>query len=583
MDSSSKKKKSRLSEEEQLEQAYEKIVPPRKKERRSGWKSLWIILVCCVILGIAGSGLWYYNTYLSDPYICPDVYIAGVNLGGMTRKEARQALADVETAYLQTPFTVQILDNTITLSPADTEIQPKINQMVNAAFRYGKRCSSAQREQDKQLAAQSGCYVDLIPYLGLNLSYIRQEVDKLGQQYNTEFVPSGYTIEGKKPALSAEGLSQPGQTLVLEIGSPQYGLDTEALYTHILDAYNHFTFTITEECKFLEPEKIDLKSIHQAHCSEPVDATMDPDDFTVFQEVYGYGFNLQDAEEKLAKAKYGDQLKIPFFLTSPAITADSLSSVLYRDTLSEVSTQHTDNEDRNTNLKLACQAVNGMILYPGDVFSYNEALGERTSDKGYRPGASYAGGEVVSTIGGGICQVSSSLYYAALLADLEIVERDCHMFPPSYIPFGMDATVNWGTIDFQFRNNTNYPIQIVANVADGCVNVQLIGTDEKSYYVEMEYSVDEVISGETVYKEFPPDNEFGYTDGQILSNSSDGYGVSTYRCKYDKETKELLSKDYETYSRYDEQDKVICKIVSPEEPDATLPTDPHGPVTEATG
>lgn len=583
MDSSPKKKKTRLTEEEQLEQAYEKIVPPRKGKRHSGWKGFWIILVCCLILAIAGGGLWYYSTYLADPYICPNVYAAGVNLGGMTREEAQKALTDVENTYLKTPMAVQVLDTTVTLDPADTEIRPNIRAIVNAAFHYGKQGSASQREKEQQLAAQSGYHVDILPYLGLNLSYIQQEVDNLGKRYNTEFVPSSYTIEGTKPALSAEGLSQPGQTLVLQIGAPQYGLDTEALYNHILEAYNHCTFSIAQDCKFLEPEKIDLKAIYEANCSEPVDATMNPDDFTVSAEVYGYGFDLKDAEDQLAKAQYGDQLKIPFVLTPPAVTAESLASVLYRDTLAEVSTPHTDNEDRNTNLNLACQAIDGMILYPGDVFSYNEALGERTSEKGYRPGASYAGGEVVSTVGGGICQVSSSLYYAALLADLDIVERDCHMFAPSYIPFGMDATVNWGTIDFQFRNNTNYPIRIVANMANGCVNVQLIGTDEKSYYVDMEYSIDEVISGKTVYKEFSPDNEFGYTDGQILSYPSDGYGVSTYRCKYDKETNELISKDYETYSRYDEQDKVVCKIVSSQDTEPSAPPDSHSPVTEATG
>ena len=185
------------------------------------------------------------------------------------------------------------------------------------------------------------------------------------------------------------------------------------------------------------------------------------------------------------------------------------------------------------------------------------------------------------TYGGGICQVSSTLYYCTLFADLEIVERWCHMYTPDYIDWGIDATVSWGTLDYQFRNNTDHPIKIEANAEDGYVTVTFYGTDTKSYYVEMENEIVAVFNYETVYKELPPDNEEGYEDGEVIDWPITGYGVDTYRNKYDKATGELISSDYEDYSDYDHRDHVICKIVQPEtQPPETQPPETQPPETQ---
>jgi len=221
----------------------------------------------------------------------------------------------------------------------------------------------------------------------------------------------------------------------------------------------------------------------------------------------------------------------------------------------------TDTNNRNTNLAIACEAVNGLVLLPGEVFSYNDTLGERTKEAGYKEAPSYVGGLTVDTLGGGICQVSSTLYYSTLFADLEIVERHNHGYVSDYIAKGMDATVTWDGADFRFSNNTNFPIRIEAWRADGYVNVQIIGTDERDYYVKMSYSVREYTPFETVYQEYLPDNPEGYTDGKEIVTPYNGYIVQTYKEKYSKETDELLSKDKWTYDVYKKRDQVICKIV----------------------
>lgn len=113
--------------------------------------------------------------------------------------------------------------------------------------------------------------------------------------------------------------------------------------------------------------------------------------------------------------------------------------------------------NRKFNVKLSAEACNGVILMPGEEFSYNNTTGSRSADKGYLPAPVYSGGASVDETGGGICQTSSTIYYAVLHTTLEIVERHAHMYSVGYVPDGMDATVYFGLSDFRFKNNTDYP------------------------------------------------------------------------------------------------------------------------------
>jgi vancomycin resistance protein YoaR len=219
---------------------------------------------------------------------------------------------------------------------------------------------------------------------------------------------------------------------------------------------------------------------------------------------------------------------------------------------------------------------------PGDVFSFNGVVGERTQAMGYKPAPTYEGGKTVYTYGGGICQPSSTIYYCALLADLEIVERDCHSYPSVYVPWGMDATVYWGALDFKFRNNTDYPIRIDASADNrGNVSITLMGTDTRDTYVKMENEVIEYYPHKVVEVPFSStNNPKGYTDGQVITSPVDGYKVRTYRCRYDKLTNELVEKIHEADSVYSTKDKeVAVQTDKPTEPPETEPPVTEPPVT----
>lgn len=143
--------------------------------------------------------------------------------------------------------------------------------------------------------------------------------------------------------------------------------------------------------------------------------------------------------------------------------------------IASYTTDTTSNANRNVNVELSARAINGTTVNPGETFSFNQATGQRTAEKGYREAAAISGGQSVPEVGGGVCQTSSTLFNAVARANLEIVSRSPHAWPSDYVEKGMDATVNWPNLDFQFKNNTEWPIFIVAHYEKRKVTVELYG------------------------------------------------------------------------------------------------------------
>lgn len=555
------KKKHTQDEVEELEQAYTKITgykpkyQAKQQRQHTAMVAICIVLVC--ILAVCGLFLLAanYTSALDGVLKMKDVTIGGIRMNAMTKAEAKQALTVVSEQLEKENMVIRVVDSTVELSPVYTEIHADADKAVNAAFREGA----------------TGTF-DWIPYLNLNTKTIRGAVDSLGAQYNTELSQTVVQINGECPSLEADAApSDQGMVLSVTVGQPEYGLDTDALYRQILDAYSNGILTVVGQCSELEPEMPDLDAVYAQYYTAPVDAAMDPKTFVISDDLYGYHFDLEAVKAALSEADYGETLEFPFQKISPAVTAADLSSKLFCDVLGSAKTPYKgkDTNNRNTNLALACEAINGLVLLPGETFSYNETLGERTEEAGYKEAPSYVGGLTVDTFGGGICQISSTLYYSLLFADLEIVERHNHGYVSDYIDKGMDATVTWEGADLRFTNSTDYPIRIEAYRADGFVNVQIIGTDERDYYVKMSYKVREYTPYETVYEEYPADNPEGYTDGKVIVTPYNGYIVQTYKEKYDKKTDELISSDKWTYDVYKKRDQVICKIVDAPAEDAT--------------
>ena len=491
----------------------------------------------------------------SDDGLIPNnVFAAGVNLSGMTEDEAKQALTEAtKDTYAKLDMSIQVLDTIVTLSPKDTGAKLDIDAVVAAA-----------------LSSNSSNTVSVLPYLNLNTDYIRSVVDNLGKQYSSTLTQGSINVEGTKPSVFSDGYDTETtfQTLVIYMGTAEYGLSTDALYDQIMDAYDINLFQVVGQCSVIAPDPLNLEAIYQSICTEPVDASLDTTTYEVTKESYGYGFDLTKANELIASAKYGDTIRVPIRFIQPDITEEMLTSDLFRDVMAEVSTKiPKDNTDLLVNLRLACKTINGLLIKAGESFSFSQATGQPSIGKGYQTVEIYRGTELTEVVGGGISQVATTLYNCALLADLDIVERHAHSYAPSYIDPGLDAMVDWGSADLIFTNTTDYPIRIEAEIVDDSVVIRLIGTDNNDYYISIETEVVEH-KPTTLHQTMVEGNSGGYVKGDVLVEGITGYDVIVYRNLNEKETNRQLSSSVKTYDRYEKRNEVVVAIyVPPAEPE----------------
>jgi len=202
--------------------------------------------------------------------------------------------------------------------------------------------------------------------------------------------------------------------------------------------------------------------------------------------------------------------------------------------------------DRSYNIKLACDRINNIILLPGDTFSMDKALGPRTISNGYRNAPVIVKGKILEGVGGGVCQVTTTLYVAVLKSKLEVVERKPHSMPLSYVEPGQDATISEGYIDFKFKNNKDYPILISAQVSGGNIIIRIVGIEEETNQTVRLKSV--------VVKKLNPEKEIVVFDenvpvGEVVVEKAavTGQKVVVYRETYDQNNKlierEKISED----------------------------------------
>ncbi|MBQ8003141.1 MAG: VanW family protein, partial [Clostridia bacterium] len=274
----------------------------------------------------------------------------------------------------------------------------------------------------------------------------------------------------------------------------------------------------------------------------------------VTESSIGVVFNTDEALKIMGEhTQEGESFVIACEVKKPKHTKEELEAALFRDTLGKYTTNFSSSSaNRASNIALATGSINGVILMPGDVFSFNGSVGERTVSRGYKTAGAYVAGETVDQVGGGICQVSSTLYNTVLLSNLQITERRSHQMTVSYVPMGRDATVNWGTTDFRFKNNTEYPVKIVGTISGRNVAISIVGTETiDGKKVEIATSTVSVLEPmvETVED---PEKEVGFTQ---TKNGSKGYVVDATRIVYSNGTE--VSRESLVRSRYNPKKTVV--------------------------
>ncbi len=522
-----------------------KHLAPKRKKRGNGGKIAVIVCVCVVALLLAGAA--GFGVYVSgSDTIYPKVSVNGTDVGGMTAAEAASALEAAGWGEGEKTVTVELpLEHTLTVNAADVGAELTAREAADRAFDYCHGGTIIENVMAYVRCLVSGAEVE-----------IKAEVDEAAL---ADIVREEVTQV--KSGLMTSGVEIKGDTLEVVKGASAVEIDESELMSLVKTALEDMKYgPLDYELEVNASVELDIDELYNSICCEAKDAYYDKEKKEVVESVTGVDFNKAEAQKLWDAAELGETVEIPLELTEPERTTEYVESRLFADDLGETVTTSLagSTQNRITNVQLAAASIDGIILAPGEQFSYNDALGERTTERGYKAAGAYSGGQVVQEVGGGICQVSSTLYYAALLANLQIDVRTCHYFPVGYLPAGLDATVSWGGPEFKFTNNRDWPIKIEASVdtAKNTVSVHIVGTDEDGSYVQMTYAT-WLVYGNSEYPE-----------------TATGYKAATYRSVFDKNGN-LLSKELEAYSEYHyHEEDIVYPTPTPSPTPEPTPTEP---------
>lgn len=544
--------------------------------------SLSLALAIVALVGLNNLKNKLFSVPEDDGKILPNVYVAGVNIGGMTQAEATSALrVSLSASFSTEDLVVSLPGDHLELSPDKTGARLDVEAVVKEAYDYGRDGTDAQNAKTRKEAQSKQYNIALLPYLNLDLTYIYGAVVEFCDSYSIEMTPPTVRIEGTRPEYprkpenwdeDKKGPYKPNlegivhQNLVITLGTPNFILEPGALYDYILDSYSLHRMAVSYEAPALTaPEKVDLQKVFEQFCISPQDAELDNKTYEVIPEIYGYGFDLEAVSAMLDSASYGQTVTVPMDFLMPDITEEALVGHLFKSVLAEFTAVYNGTADaaRVKNLRLACEALNGYVVKAGETFSFNLALGPCTTNKGYQTAPTYIG-STASTLGGGISQISSALYCGALKAGLQVTQRHSHAYAVDYTPLGFDAAVTYGSQDLQFVNTTEDPIRIMVSTDGSNVTVQLLGTiaeDAPVYTTELKNQTLAIYNPNTVYQPMHYDNQQGYTDGHVLQQGISGYEIAAYVHTYDAVTGELISSTLVSTDSYSKRDHIVVRIV----------------------
>ena len=543
--------------------------------------ALGLALAIAAVIGLNNLKNKFFATPEDDGKILPNVFVAGIDIGGMTQDEATNALrVSLSSSYSTQDLVVNLPGDSLKLSPDQTGARLDVEAVVKKAYAYGRDGTDAENARTRKEAQTKHHAIALLPYLSLDLPYIYSAVEAFCDSYSIEMTPPTVRLEGTRPEYprkpenwdeDKKGPYKPNlegivhQNLVITLGTPNFILEPGALYDYILDAYSLHNMTVSYEAPALTaPEKVDLEKVFEQFCIVPQDAELDNKTFEVVPEIYGYGFDMETVAALLDSAAYGQTVTVPLDFIVPDITEEALVGHLFKDVLAEFTAVYNGTADaaRTKNLHLACEALNGYVIKAGETFSFNLALGPCTTNKGYQTAPTYVG-STASTLGGGISQISSALYCGALQAGLQITQRHAHAYAVDYTLLGFDAAVTYGSQDLQFVNTTADPIRILVTTDGTKVTVQLLGTVEENapaYTTELKNQVLAIYNPNTVYQPMHYDNQQGYADGHVLQQGISGYEIAAYVHTYDSNGA-LVSSTLVSTDSYAKRDHIVVRIV----------------------
>ena len=525
------KKGNKVIEKPDIEKEFNRLKSRRKKK---------IIIILVVVLLLLVSGIFctgFALVNINSTTILPGISIRNIDVGGLTKEEAINAITEQVNYEKTREIQLNANGEKTSITLEQIEINYLVEEAVNKAYEIGRNGNIFQNN---------------FTILG---SIHNKQNRELEIQYNEELLDNIMTtINAKLPnAMVDNTYNIEDDELIITRGTAGLILDNDKNKELIIQAAKEGNFNEIElVTKYQECPDIDIDKIYEEVYTEPQDAYYTTDPFQIYPHKNGIDFNVEEAKALLKENK--EEYVIELTITEPEILTNEIGTEAFPDLLSSFSTKYDQtNISRSTNLTLAASKINGAVVMPGEVFSYNQTVGKRTVEAGYKEANGFAGGRVVPMLGGGICQVSSTLYDAVVYANLNIVERHNHMFQATYVEPGKDATVVYGSLDFKFENTRQYPVMIQASAKNGLLQVKIFGVKEE---VEYEIEIETKVLSYTPYKViYETDSSLAAGKERVAQYGIQGCKSITY--KVVKQNGVEIERIVLSSDTYDPQNKII--------------------------
>lgn len=536
-----------IIEEQQIFNDAEEIITSACKdiEHRKKLKSFLLLLIplfiFAILVGILSTVFALINR--DNETIFSGISVQGIDVSNLTIDEAKKKVSSIIGNHISEEISLQHNDFQTVILPEQFGVSFDVDSAVEQAYYIGK--SDNLIKNNYTILSLLLKNYNISPSINYDEDLLNSLIDSINAQLPDRVVNSGYSIDGTN--------------LIITSGKDGILISSSDLKDEILSFLNDISSkneTINIPVNNVGAEPINLDAIYKDIFKLPVDASYTTNPYVVYPSSNGLDFAISMEEAKAIISNQQDEYTIPLKITYPNVTTNQIGNEAFPDLLSQFSTSFTSSGyNRSNNIILSSAKLNGLVLMPGEEFSYNQAVGQRTRAAGFREAGAYSNGKVVQEVGGGICQVSSTLYNAVLYANLEIVERTNHYFNPGYVKAGLDATVSWGGPDFRFRNNRNYPIRIVTDTSGKKLKVYIYGLktdDDCTVVLDPRY-----ISSVPYKTTYQNDASLATGETRVVSSGSNGCKTATYKYVYDKNGT-LISSECISRDTYSPHNKVVA-------------------------
>lgn len=488
-----------------------------------------LIIIVILLIMIALFSTIFAIINIGNEKIIKGIEIAQIDVSNLTKEEAQKILEEIYFKKMDNEIYLKYGEFETTTTYKALEVEYQIKDAIEKAYEIGRDGNLLKDNLSIIKSWTKGNQLELD--VTIDKEMLKQVVQNINNSIEGAVVQPSYYIEDQK--------------LIITSGKEGLKVEANQLFEDIYKAVKDDTQSqiITIPMIIAQPNEVDLEKIHQEVYKEVKNAYYTKEPFTIYPESDGIDFDIEKAKTLLVEPK--EQYEIQLIITKPTKTTQQIGTEAFPDLLATFSTNYqASNTNRTTNLKLSAGKINGTVILPGEEFSYNKIVGERTIAAGYKEAATFSGGKVVDGLGGGICQISTTLYDAVVMANLEVTERRNHQFVTSYVGAGKDATVVWGSQDFKFKNTRKYPIRITATVQGGVATVQVWGLREEiEYDITIETKKTATISYTTQYIQ---DASLPAGQQKVVQEGNNGRKVEAYkvtRLNGQIVSKTLLSKD----------------------------------------